>query len=437
MNADRPQPTVPPETSDPPPDRLATASRPTPLALIDLESAWSIIAGAARPMTPETVSLASAPGRVLAADIFCIDDQPPFDKAMMDGFAIRAVDAATAGAVLRVTGLAQAGGDAIVALEAGHAARINTGAPLPPGADAVVRIEDSDPMPDGGSVRLRVPARPGLHVAPRGSTRRRGDIVLAAPMTLEAAQIAAAAAAGMAELAVFPEVSVAILSTGDELVPVGHPRRLGQIVDSNGPMLAALVRRFGGAPVAFDIVPDDGAALRNALTSALRHPVVLTAGGMSMGTHDLVPRIAEALGIAWRFHGVRIRPGKPVAYGVGPIGQHVFGLPGNPVSAYVCAWLFARMAIRGLQGHPVLPPHRWRATLARDLPAHRDPRPAFLPARVWNDAADGPMADACAWSGSADPFGLALANALLVIAQPATPLKAGDAVEVIFTSADP
>ncbi len=415
----------------------AIAHNPAPLSLVTIEVAWDLLAQSVQPLSPIRVPLADAHGRVLAADICCDDDQPPFDKAMMDGYAIRAQDAAAPGAQLHVIGLAPAGAGMPAALQPRQAARINTGAPLPPGADAVIRIEDADPSADGARVTIRIAAQRGAHVAPRGETRRRGDIVLASPVTMEAAQIAAAAAAGAAELAVYPDVSVAILSTGDELVPVGNPRQTGQIVDSNGPMLAALAARFGGVPVPAGIVRDDESALEAALSSALRHPVVLTAGGMSMGTHDLVPSICQRLGVRWLFHGVRMRPGKPVAYGLGPGGQHVFGLPGNPVGAYICAWLFVRMAIRGMQGHPLIPPHTWQARLARALPAHRDPRPAFLPARVWNDAALGLVADPCAWKGSADPFGLAAANALLVNSNPTTPHAAGDCLHVIFTSADP
>src|SRR5690606_7584247 len=130
-------------------------------------------------------------------------------------------------------------------------------------------------------------------------------------------------------------------------------------------------------------------------------------GGMSMGTLDLAPTCLAELGVTWRFHGVRIRPGKPVAYGRGPDGQHVFGMPGNPVSAFVCAWLFLRMVVRGLSGHAAAPPVRWRATLTRAIGAKRDSRPAFVPGRLWHHRHAGWLADPCAWSGSADPFGLA------------------------------
>jgi molybdopterin molybdotransferase len=201
-------------------------------------------------------------------------------------------------------------------------------------------------------------------------------------------------------------------------------------------MLTSLVRQFGGIPRDLGIVRDDEAELNAKLVEALHDPVVITIGGMSMGTHDLAPRVLAGLGVTWKFHGVRIRPGKPVAYGRGPEGQHVFGLPGNPVSAFVCAWLFVRMAIRGLLGHPPLPPHRWRATLNQALSPGRDSRPAFIPARVWNDDALGMMAEACAWGGSDDPFGPALANALLYRSDPTSPMPAGSATEVIIVTSE-
>ncbi len=407
-----------------------------PHRLLTLEEAWEIVAGDVEPRSPETVPIDCAAGRVLAAPVCASEDYPAFDKAMMDGFAVRSKDCAQPGATLRLGGLIAAGADSHRPLAAGEAIQINTGARLPRGADAVVRVEDTTRNDASSQVRINVAVKKDQHLARQGHNRRRGDIVLAPPVLMEAAQLAAAAAAGAPTLEVYPVITGAIATTGDELVPVGQPRKPGQIFESNGRMLAALVRQFGATPHDVGIVRDDEAELKATLSEALRHPVAITVGGMSMGTHDLAPRVLADLGVRWKFHGVRIRPGKPVAYGRGPDGQHVFGLPGNPVSAFVCAWLFVRMAIRGLSGHPASPPHRWRATLNQALPAGRDSRPAFIPARVWNDETLGMVAEACAWGGSDDPFGPALANALLVRSDPTRPLPAGDAAEVIIVTSE-
>ncbi len=405
-----------------------------PHRLLTLEEAWDNIAGQVEPLSPEAVPIDRAAERVLAAPLFASHDYPAFDKAMMDGFAVQSQDCAQPGATLRITGLIAAGAESNQPLAAGEAIQINTGARLPPGTDAVVRVEDTTRNEASNEVRINVAVKKDQHLARQGQNQRRGDIVLAPPVLMEAAQLAAAAAAGAATLEVYTEVTAAIATTGDELVPVGTPRKLGQIFESNGRMLAALVRQFGASPHDLGIVRDHEAELRARLGMALQHPVAITVGGMSMGTHDLAPRVLGELGVRWQFHGVRIRPGKPVAYGRGPEGQHVFGLPGNPVSAFVCAWLFVRMAIRALAGHPPLPPHRWRATLNQALPPSRDVRPAFIPARVWNDEALGMTAEPCAWGGSDDPFGPALANALLYRSDPTLPFPAGSAVEVIIVT---
>lgn len=395
-----------------------------------------MIASEVRPPHCILAPLALATGRVLAEPILAHEDSPAFDKAVMDGFAVRSADCTQIGDSLTIVDSVAAGAPSATVFAPGQAMRINTGAPMPTGADAVVRIEDTDVSPDDRHVTIRITARPGMSVAKHGSICHRGEMVLAPPLRLGAAQLAAAVAAGTSEFAIYPEVTVSIAVTGDELVPAGGSLRPGQIHESNGPMLAALVRQFGAIPHDFGIVRDDRAALQEKLGEALRHPVVITAGGMSMGTLDLVPQVFTDLGVRWLFHGINMRPGKPIAYGRGPNGQHVFGLPGNPASAFVCSWLFARAVIRGLQGFPPAPPHRWRATLTHALTAAKDPRPSFVPATVWNDDTQGLMVEPCTWSGSGDPFGLALANALLVCEIPTQAQPAGSTAEVIYTSTE-
>lgn len=407
-----------------------------PHRLLSLDEAHERISAEVTPLASRAVALDQAVGRVLASPIVASEDNPAFHKAMMDGFAVRAADCTRPSTELEILGLAPAGAEPTQTVGKGQAVQINTGAPVPDGADAVVRIEDTTRSADGAHVTVNAPISTGKHIAPRASNTLKGDVVLAPPLRLESAQIAAAATAGAAEVEVYPEVSVAIAVTGNELVAVGQAKKPGQIFESNGPMLAALMRQFGARPEQIGIVPDEPQALKHSLAAAMQHPLVIAVGGMSMGTLDLVPQVFADLGVDWKFHGVRMRPGKPVAYGRGPDGQHVFGLPGNPVSAFVCAWLFVRMVIRGLQGLPPSPPQRWSVTLAADLKPGRDSRIALLPARVWNCPDRGMMAEPCAWHGSGDPVGLAKANALLVREKPTDAAPAGHRAEVILISSD-
>jgi len=403
--------------------------------LLSIQGAWDKIAANVTPIGSTTAALSEAAGHVLAASVWAAEDYPAFDKAMMDGFAVRAADCAASGVELKVLGLVPAGDASSVRVGAGQAMRINTGAPVPSGADAVVKVEQTTPSSDNSSVLIHAAVCPGQHVAKQGSDLRMGDTVLTPPVRLGAAQIAAAAAAGAHSVEAYRPVGVATVVTGNELVPAGRPRKPGQIFESNGPMLTMLLRQFGAEPRSSTIARDTTTELKDRFTEALNQPLVLAVGGMSMGTLDLVPQVLAELGVQWAFHGVAVQPGKPLAYGRGPAGQHVFGLPGNPVSVFVCAWLFVRMVIRGLQGYlPMKPPQRWRATLAKPLNASRDPRPAFVPARVWHDEHHGMMTEPCRWGGSGDPFGLAEANALLFLPTPTEPSEAGRTLDIILTS---
>jgi len=402
-----------------------------PHRLLELDEAWTAISAELTPGEIETVPLGQAVGRTLARAVYATSDFPPFDKAMMDGFAVRATDCSAAGTTLKTVGLRQAGENKDIKLNTGEALRINTGAMLPIGADAVARIEDCTVSADGADVVIDVAQTVGKHIAPRGSDYASGALLLPKPLEINAARLAALATAGVSQVDVYLQAEVAIITTGNETVPIGVPRAAGQIVDSNGPMLAALVERFGATARPLGIVPDDEGKLKATLQDALASAVVLVAGGMSMGTHDLVPSVAEDLGVRWVFHGVRMRPGKPVAYGRGPDGQHVFGLPGNPVSAFVCATVFGQMAIRALHGHPIRPPKMLRAHNARRLEPKGDDRPAFLPALIWQDAKGKHWVDACAWRGSGDPFGLVMANGLMLRRDPSGVLAAGDQVDIV------
>ncbi len=393
-------------------------------------------AARARP-AGRSVPLAQATGRVLAQPVRAADDYPPFDRAVMDGFAVRAADAA-AGVELPVIGEVHAGRPSGRGVGPGECLRINTGAPMPNGADAVVPVERVAFTTEGTNgpaaqprIRLTDAVPAGRHVAPRGSIARAGDVVVPDGARIDAAALAAAIAAGAAEAVVFERPAVAILSTGDELVSVGRPASPGQIYDATGPAVAELVRALGGEPAALGIIADDPAVLRRAVDDALRRPIVVALGGMSRGTRDLVPETFAAAGVNWRFRGVAVRPGRPVGFGVGPGGQLVFGLPGNPASTFVCFELFVRPAIEALTGRDPSPLPRWVVRLAEPLEAARDPRPAFLPGRLSAGPEGAPEARPVPWGGSGDPFCLARANALLWQRRGDAPMDAGQPVGVI------
>lgn len=382
--------------------------------LTSIEALAALVAADARPGGVVRVATGEACGRVLAEAVQANADYPPFDKAMMDGYAVRAADAATAPVELVVVEERAAGDDRPARLAAGQALRINTGAPMPEGADAVVMIERTAPTRDASRVRIMAAAKPGQNVAPRGGVCRLGEAVLSPPMRLGPAQIAAAAAAGSGEVVVYARPRLALASTGDELAPAGAARSFSQIYDSNGPSLTALGRLLGADVTFMGCIRDEEAALRERMIQALDAEIVVTIGGMAMGTRDLVPCVLRSLGVTWKVHGVNMRPGRPIGYGVGPRGQLVFGLPGNPVSCFVGFLLFVHMAIDGLSGLAARLPRGIRARLTRPTKAVRDPRPAFEPARLtW--ASDGTaVVEPAAWGGSGDPFGLGRANALLV-----------------------
>jgi molybdopterin molybdotransferase len=304
------------------------------------------LAGAA-PLPPERVPLAGALGRALAEDLVAGADLPAFDASTMDGYALRAADAARPGARLPVAFEVFAGRPAAAPLPPGACCRIFTGAPLPEAADAV---EQQEQVRRSGraAVFLRAAER-GRFVRPRGSDVRRDTVALAAGAPLDAGSIALAAGLGRAELLVHRRPRVVILPTGDEVVPVGRTPAPGQIVETNGHALAAAARDAGADPVLLPAARDDAASLRRALAAARGADVLVTTGGVSVGARDLVRTALAAAGARLDFWRVAMRPGKPFTFGRWGDAA-VFGLPGNPVSALVTFELFVRPALRALAG---------------------------------------------------------------------------------------
>jgi molybdopterin molybdotransferase len=317
-------------------------------------------------LSSEPISLGDAAGRVLAAPAAALTDLPPFPSSAMDGFAVRAADVP---ATLPVVGRIAAGRPATAPLRPGQAMAIATGGVLPDGADAVVPVEAVAERP--GEVQVPQPVERGANVRPRGGDVRAGDEVLPAGTVLGPSRLAALAASGIAEIRCSRRPRTVVLTTGTELRPPGAPLGPGQIYESNGVMLEALLASAGATVERLETVEDDPAAHRAMLERGLDADVLVTSGGVSVGPHDLVRAIERELGVEELFWGVAMRPGKPLSFGVR--GRTlVFGLPGNPVSSLVGAELFVRPALLALQG-AAEPRPRWErgvlATVARRNPA--------------------------------------------------------------------
>ena len=322
----------------------------TPLMPVE-EALTRVLASVAAPTEREAVALADAYGRTLASDVVSRRVQPPFANSAMDGYALRAADAARAPARLTVVGESAAGRPFDGRLGPGEAARIFTGAPLPEGADAVAMQENA--RREGETVILNAPVALSDHVRAPGGDFDAGEIVLRAGRRLSARDVALAAAANHPTLAVHRRPRVAVLASGDELVAPGAALGPAQIVSSNTFAVAGIVGAAGGAPIDLGIAVDDPKALAKSLAQAVaeRADVLVTLGGASVGDHDLMQQALVDAGMELGFWRVGMRPGKPLIHG--RLGATiVLGLPGNPTSSTLCALLFVRPLVRALLGDP-------------------------------------------------------------------------------------
>ena len=411
--------------------------------MIDLAEAVALVERTCLPLPPRLVRLLDACGRRLAAPVFADVDSPPWDRAMMDGFAVRSAGYPPGDSIAEFdVAIDLAAGD-VTTLEiaAGACARIMTGAPLPPGTDSVVPVEaavdGTAGMHAGGRVRLRDGRfRAGQHVARQGAAFRRGQELLAAGMPLGAAEVGLAAEAGATHVMAVPRVRVALLSTGSELVSVDAVPAFGQTRNSNGPMLAAAVRLLGAEAIVLGIAADRPEAIRAMVAQGLAADVLVLSGGVSAGDLDLVPSIFARCGVEQVFHKVRLKPGKPVWFGVLRRPESpatiVFGLPGNPASSLVCFELFVRPAIAILAGRTRDAWHlpRCRARLSGAAKAAAD-RPVYLPCRL-RGPAGGREAEPLPWSGSSDLLGLAGADGLIALPAGGRVHEAGEEVDVVL-----
>jgi molybdopterin molybdotransferase len=373
----------------------------------------------------ETVPLDEAHQRVLAEPVLADRDYPALRRSLRDGFA---VISSNLPGTLTVRGEIRAGQEREPALRDGEALEIMTGAPVPDEADAVVMVEHAERV-DPQSVRIDRSTEPGQFINNRGAEASRGSVLIPAGTRLDTSHIATLAMTGHASVHVFAHPSVAILATGDEIVPIEETPAPHQIRNSNSYMLAALVRASGGTPAILPVAKDTTDALKPLLEHGLKHDLLVITGGVSAGKYDLVKPVLRELGAEFRFERVRIQPGQPTAFGTAH-GKPVFGLPGNPGSSLVTFQLFARAALEilGGQSDPLLPllsarfeaPFRHKGGLTR-----------FLPARL---SAGGQHLRHIPWQGSSDVPALAKANAFLVADHDRETWNTGDEIRVMRKS---
>jgi molybdopterin molybdotransferase len=387
----------------------------------------------------ERVGLLEAVGRVLGAPILADRDQPPFDRATRDGFAVRAAEI-SAGLELRVTGQVRAGDRGTGgAVGAGEAVEIMTGAPVPAGADAVVMVEHID-VADG---RVRLVAgralRAGENIVTRGLEASTGAAVAPAGTVVGAAEAALGATCGQEELTVRARPRVAIVATGDELVGIRETPESHQIRNSNGYGMAVLVARAGGIPERLPVARDLREEVRERIAEGRKADLLLLSGGVSMGKYDLVEEVLAEFGAEFLFTGVRMQPGKPVVfgrlprreegYGAGP-ECYFFGLPGNPVSTQVTFHCFVEPFLRALAGAEIAGPRFVQATLSAEA-VGKPGLTRVLPARLTSDL-ERPTVRLVDWKGSGDLAANARANCYAVLPAERERIAAGEVITVLL-----
>lgn len=329
-----------------------------------IEEARAEVLAEVRPLGSEAISIWDASGRILAVDVDAPENVPPFDNSAMDGFAVRGSDVADAGAVLTVIDDLPAGTSPSVEVGAGQAARIMTGAPMPPGADTVVKVEDTES--GDGTVTIAVAVEPGTAVRSAGGDVEEGQSVFTAGTRLTPMHVGVLATLGISSPEVFAKPRVAFMSTGDELASVdGGALAHGMIRDSNRPMLKAMLEDAGVELIDIGVIPDDEGALRAALDEASKADVIITTGGVSMGDYD-VTKLVLSRDEGVQFWKIAMQPAKPLAFG--HVGDALFfGLPGNPVSVLVSYEQFARPALMKMQGSKGIFRSRTKANADEDL----------------------------------------------------------------------
>lgn len=412
--------------------------------LLSYEQAASIIAQHARSLAEnlrrptERIELSAASGRILAAAIRADDDQPPFPRSTRDGYACRTTE--ISGRVpLPVVGSTHAGEAPASALRDGAAWEIMTGAAVPDGADCVVMLEHVEKIGETICLHAGRAISAGDNIVAKGAQAERGQELMSAGISLGPAQIALAASCGYAHVDVYARPRVAILATGDELVPIEETPGPGKIRNSNASMLAALVAGAGGEPVVLPAALDTAEALQKALAQAADADMLLITGGVSAGRYDLVEPALAKCGATFHFTGVEIQPGKPLVFGEMPGNSNrtipFFGLPGNPISSAATFMLFAAHVLAAICGSADPVPRFVLATLVRDTDRKGKPGlTRFLPARcAFSASVSRPPAVAIVpWHGSGDLTAFAQSNCFLVVPENEGFLTAGSIVRILL-----
>ncbi|HKP72186.1 MAG TPA: gephyrin-like molybdotransferase Glp [Pyrinomonadaceae bacterium] len=385
----------------------------------------------------EAVALAEARGRVLAEDVVADTDLPPFDRALMDGYAMRAADTnaatETAPARLRIVGEAAAGRGWRGELQAGEAVRIMTGAPVPAGADSVQQVEVTREMEGGALVEVERATQAGQFISKRATEIRRGSVVLQKGETINAASLAALASFGYARVRVGARPRVVVLATGTELVAVGAQPGADQIRDSNTYSLLGYAEAAGASVEHLPFAGDETELLQRVIAeSAERSDVLVLSGGVSMGVYDFTKTALRSLGAEIFFERVSLRPGKPTVFARLQNARRtlVFGLPGNPVSVSVTFNLFARTAIRAMQGAKSASLTEEHAVLGSGVKGAAE-RASYLPAQLGTDDHGRLVAVPLRWSGSSDFVAFTRADALVIVEAGVKPVEAGAVVRVV------
>ncbi|HEX6716035.1 MAG TPA: gephyrin-like molybdotransferase Glp [Pyrinomonadaceae bacterium] len=399
--------------------------------MISVAEAIQIVRQQTRTLTTERVDLAQVLGRVLAQDVVADSDLPPYDRAQMDGYAVRAEDVKTAPARLRIVGESAAGRGWHQQLEEGQAVRIMTGAPVPAGADSVQQVELTHELRDGTVVELLESVETGRSIVKRGAEIKAGEVVLRSGTTINAAMMAVLAAFGYANVEVFRKPRVAVLATGTELVAVDQKPGQDQIRDSNNYSITAYAELAGAVVERLPLTGDETSLLTRQISQAAeRCDVIVTSGGVSMGVYDKTKAALKELDAEIFFERVALRPGKPTVFARLPNGTLVFGLPGNPVSVSVTFNLFARTGLLAMQGTTEPALKRETAVLARSVKGTTE-RESYLPAQLTTNDDAQLIAFPLKWGGSSDFVAFALTTALVIVPANVKAVEAGSLVTVL------
>ena len=378
--------------------------------MIEPQEALRIVLEKSPRLEAVEVPLPEADGAVLDESVASDSDLPPFDKSAMDGYAVRSADLARLPVELRVAEELPAGTAPTRPIQGGSCAKIMTGAPVPAGADRVVKVEDTEALPDGRIRILRTD--PGRNICARGEDVRKGETVLEVGRVLRPPEIGLLASVGRERVRIVRRPTVAVLATGDELVSVSTVPGPGRIRDANSWSLLACCRRAGVGAESLGVARDTEADLREKIARGLERDVLLVSGGVSVGEWDLVPKVLRDLGVTIHFATVRMKPGKPTLFATHGRGL-VFGLPGNPVSTIVGFHLFVLPALRRMMGWADPAPPTVAATLAGETRV-RGNRKAFVPAVLRREGKTW-AAEVIETRGSADLVGFSRADALVVL----------------------